>query len=154
MWINLTNDEVKNFKDIFINKLIDKGINLNTINEKQWNIEGTEIFILKGIGFFEYMKEKYINTSIKPLFSIVDEDRKEITMILPRAQETSGSTDQKLPYGNFMIKDYIRLYNYVSDYDIKVAFVLSDFFNDPRYIELKKYLKMNSISVWVNKVKV
>lgn len=107
--------------------------------------------------FFDLYNIEKSDSSIKPEFTIVDEVNKNITFVQIRTQFQKGSTDQKIPYGSFMLYDYVKNYFDLleGEYDFSVAYILNDsHFGDAKYSNLLEYVTFNNLKIWINKIKI
>ncbi len=143
--------------------LEEKGMIIKEKKEKRhWELKddrGNIFQLLKGkeiYDFFGIEREKGKPSQvISPEYTIVKEEDKRITLILKRTQQTSGSTDQKLPYGDFMVREYKKILSTKEmDLDVDIAIITNDWFKEDKYSELTKYLKANGIKIWINQIKI
>ncbi len=131
--------------------------------DKHWEIEdkkGNVFQLLKGREIYNFFKIKTTTQEksqvISPAYTIVKEEDKSLTLILKRTQGMSGSTDQKLPYSDYMVKEYKKiLMSNLNEfaYDIDIAIITNEWFQSEKYTDLKKYLFENGIKVWTNEIK-
>ncbi len=165
MRIKLNESDFEKINDNLQNILINKGVKIIEINNKRWSFSDEKNtqkrILLKGDELLKYLNEnfgteyKWSDTSVRPSYSIVNEEEKEISVIMIRQQNQSGTTDQKLPYGEFALGDYLKQYEVMGEnYDVKISFVLNEFFSKGKYSELKDYLKSKSINAWVKEIKI
>ncbi len=158
MIIKLTDNEIEILKEDFVKILSEKGFEITEINSNQWIIKNNEHnidkLLFKSQEIFKNFGYRYDNNSPRPHYTIVDDANMTINFIFIRTQKGIGSVTQKLTAGNFIITDYIRAYPKIKEYDLFVSNVMTEFHSDQSLVELLKYLKGNSINVWINKVKV
>ncbi len=158
MIINFKDDEIqliKNELDVFLES---KGFEVTKLNDKSWIIkneeEGIDKILFKSNELFKNFGYENSNTSTGPHYALLDDVNFEILFIFIRAQMGTGSVVQKLAYSDFVLTDYLKSYPKIEEYDLRVANVMTSFHSDPTLSELLKYLRSNSISNWVNKIKI
>ncbi len=131
---------------------------------KHWEVEdkkGNIFQLLKGKEIYNFFKIKSSpeqkSQVISPAYTIVKEENKSLILILKRTQGMSGSTDQKLPYSDYMVKEYKKiLMSNLNDftYDIDIAIITNEWFNSKKYSDLRKYLLDNGIKLWTDQIKI
>lgn len=158
MIINLKDEILQLAKDDLITILKDNGFKITNLGNDKWIIINEENHIdkllIKGREIFRNFGYEKSPTSSSPHYAIIDDINMEINFIFIRTQKGSGSTIQKLTYGNFMINDYIKQYPKLKEYDLNISNVFSKFHGDESLVELMNYLKGNLINVWINKIKI
>ena len=85
--------------------------------------------------------EKYL----LPDECFIDEENKVLYILEKKFQYRAGSTDEKLQTGHFKKEYYLEQY---PNYQIKYAFVLSDWFKQDKYNPEKKYCKKYNIPIF------
>ncbi len=149
------------FSDFDIPMIIKRNeINITNISENRWMIDmgNKKLILSKGSDIFEYLNIEQSKSSIKPDYSIVDEENFEITSIIKRSQAESGSTYQKLPYGGFMQIDYNNKYsNNENKFHFNIAIIINEYFykiENEKFNDLLFYVKNNqNIKIWKNELK-
>ncbi len=158
MFLNISDKEIAKHKDELHILIANKGIEVEKIKDGQWLLKnkkyGIDKLLLKSDELFKNFGYKFMNTSARPHYAILDDKNMEINFIFIRTQMGTGSVVQKLGYSVFVLTDYIRCYPKIKEFDLRISNVMTSFHKDESLSELILYLKRSSINVWINKINI
>lgn len=85
--------------------------------------------------------ETVISRQILPNEAIFVKDINTVFIIEKKSQNESGSTDEKLGACAFKRKQYEKLLQ--GRYNLKMIYLLSNWFNKPKYMDILNYIREN-----------
>ena len=115
---------------------------------KIYNIEGERFIKVVKSGLKNIMGKSYNNKcekSLQPDEAFISHNKKTIFILEKKFQQSPGSVDEKIQTGLFKYEFYCQQY---PTYEIKDAYVLSDWFKQDRYSPEMRFNKKYNITVF------
>lgn len=99
-----------------------------------------------GINYSDYNSKKWL-----PDEAFVNFTNNTVYIIEKKYQETEGSVDEKLPNCDFKKKEYEKLFHPLG-FEVKFIYVLSNFFDKPKYDDVFNYILDVNCEYYFNKL--
>lgn len=100
----------------------------------------------KGINYEDYNSKQWLPDDV-----FINELNKTVYIIEKKFQNSSGSVDEKLATFQFKIYEYKKLVEPIN-YKIQYIYLLSDWFNQPKYKDYFDYMKLNNCPYYFNEL--
>lgn len=118
---------------------------------------GGQLFgtLLPQYKFYEFLEEhevdwrEHVSSQNKPDECIFLHRKNEFVIIEKKFQEVSGSVDIKLAAGHFLLLRYSKLAATIGA-TVRMIYVLSDFFQAPKYKDIIDYMREMGVTVYFN----
>jgi hypothetical protein len=82
-----------------------------------------------------------LSRGLEPDHAVIVPNKKQVTILEIKYQNTEGSVDEKLQTCDFKIRQYRKLFDPLG-YKVHYAYVLGDWFLQPRYKDVLNYITM------------
>ena len=111
------------------------------------DVENQIIFIMQKQKLYKYLSSKiedyksidYVSKELWPDNCFINVTNRKVVIIEVKYQETRGSVDEKLQTCDFKKKQYEKICSPLG-YDVEYIYILSDWFKDKKYNDVKKYI--------------
>ncbi len=95
--------------------------------------------------------KNYISKQLLPDEAFYNVSNNTIYIIEKKFQEKSGSVDEKIQTCGFKLLEYKRMFDPVG-IDVVYIYILSDWFNDQKYDDVKQYILDNDCYFYFNEI--
>lgn len=95
--------------------------------------------------------KKYISRKLLPDEALLNYLNNTIYIIEKKFQHSDGSVDEKLQTCDFKRKQYKKLFNPIK-INVEYIYVLSDFFEQPRYVDVFNYIHSSGCEYFFNEI--
>jgi hypothetical protein len=136
---NITN--ILNYFSVY-ETITDKNINYYIID-----IDKKKYIYLQKKNLEKFLFKDYnkLEKSLYPDEAFIDIENNKLFILEKKFQQTSGSVDEKIQTGLFKKEFYKELY---PNYEIYYAYVLSDWFKNPKYLPEFRFLSKYNICIF------
>ena len=95
--------------------------------------------------------EDHISRQLQPDEALLNLSNNTIYIIEKKFQRAAGSVDEKLQTCDFKLKQYMKLFNPIG-IEVKYVFVVNDFFEDPKYVDVIQYIRETGSFLFFNEI--
>lgn len=95
--------------------------------------------------------EEHISRKLLPDEALLNLTNNTVYIIEKKFQNADGSVDEKLQTCDFKFKQYKKLFSPIG-IEVKYVFVVNDFFNNPKYIDVIRYINETGSYIFFNEI--